>query len=31
MSWKAPKIVEVSCGMEITRYAPADGVEPVLF
>jgi coenzyme PQQ precursor peptide PqqA len=31
MAWKAPKIVEVSCAMEVTRYAPADGTEPVLF
>jgi coenzyme PQQ precursor peptide PqqA len=31
MKWTAPKFVEVSCGMEINRYAPADGSEPVLF
>jgi coenzyme PQQ precursor peptide PqqA len=31
MAWKAPKIVEISCAMEVTRYAPADGNEPVLF
>ncbi|MBA3040532.1 MAG: pyrroloquinoline quinone precursor peptide PqqA [Alphaproteobacteria bacterium] len=31
MKWNAPKFVEVSCGMEINRYAPADGDEPVLF
>jgi len=23
MAWKAPKIVEVSCGMEINMYASA--------
>jgi coenzyme PQQ precursor peptide PqqA len=31
MSWHAPKFIEVSCAMEITRYAPADGDEPILF
>ncbi|WP_104826560.1 pyrroloquinoline quinone precursor peptide PqqA [Rhizobium sp. NXC24] len=31
MKWHVPKFVEVSCGMEINRYAPADGSEPVLF
>lgn len=31
MSWHAPKFIEVSCGMEINRYAPADGDEPILF
>ncbi len=31
MSWHAPKFIEVSCGMEINRYAPADGNEPILF
>ncbi len=31
MKWTAPKFVEVTCGMEINRYAPADGDEPVLF
>ncbi|ACP21790.1 coenzyme PQQ synthesis protein A (plasmid) [Sinorhizobium fredii NGR234] len=31
MSWHAPKFIDVSCAMEITRYAPADGSEPVLF
>ena len=25
MKWHAPKFVEVSCGMEINSYAPADG------
>ena len=30
MAWKAPKIVEVSVGMEINMYAPAED-EPVLF
>ena len=24
MSWTAPKIDEISCGMEINMYAPAD-------
>ena len=24
MSWTAPKIEEISCGMEINMYAPAD-------
>lgn len=31
LSWHAPKFIEVSCGMEINRYAPADGDEPILF
>ncbi|AFL51689.1 hypothetical protein USDA257_c31210 [Sinorhizobium fredii USDA 257] len=31
MSWHKPKFIEVSCAMEITRYAPADGDEPILF
>lgn len=31
MKWTAPKFVEVSCGMEINRYAQPDGDEPVLF
>lgn len=31
MKWQSPKFVEVSCGMEITRYMPADGDEPILF
>lgn len=31
MTWSAPKFIEVSCGMEINRYAPADGGEPILF
>ncbi|AOF92172.1 pyrroloquinoline quinone precursor peptide PqqA [Sinorhizobium sp. RAC02] len=31
MKWTTPKFVEVSCGMEINRYAQADGPEPVLF
>ncbi len=31
MKWSKPKFVEVSCGMEINRYAQPDGDEPVLF
>jgi len=31
MSWHAPKFTEVSCAMEINRYVPADGDEPILF
>ncbi|MEP1443325.1 MAG: pyrroloquinoline quinone precursor peptide PqqA [Hyphomicrobiales bacterium] len=31
MKWNAPKIIEVCCGMEISRYMPADENEPVLF
>jgi coenzyme PQQ precursor peptide PqqA len=33
MKWHAPKFIDVSCGMEINRYAPADGDEtlPPLF
>jgi coenzyme PQQ precursor peptide PqqA len=31
MAWSAPKIIEVSCGMEVTRYLPADSDEPILF
>jgi hypothetical protein len=25
------QVVEVSCGMDINRYAPADGAEPIFF
>lgn len=31
MSWNAPTFIEVSCGMEVNSYAPADGDELVLF
>lgn len=31
MAWKTPVIIEVSCGMEISRYMPADENEPILF
>jgi coenzyme PQQ precursor peptide PqqA len=31
MIWSAPKIFEISCGMEINRYAPADGNDPIQF
>jgi len=31
MAWTAPKFVEMTCGMEVTRYVPADGDEPILF
>jgi coenzyme PQQ precursor peptide PqqA len=31
MAWHAPKFIEVACGMEVNRYAPADGDEPILF
>lgn len=31
MAWTAPKILEISCGMEINRYAAADENEPILF
>jgi coenzyme PQQ precursor peptide PqqA len=31
MAWTAPKITELSCGMEINRYAPADDSDPILF
>jgi coenzyme PQQ precursor peptide PqqA len=31
MKWHAPKFIEVACGMEINRYAPADSDEPILF
>ncbi len=24
MTWAAPKIVELTCGMEVTMYFPAD-------
>jgi coenzyme PQQ precursor peptide PqqA len=30
MVWSAPRILEISCGMEINRYAPADRDEPIL-
>lgn len=31
MAWTTPTLIEVSCGMEITRYLPADGSEPILY
>jgi len=31
MAWTKPVILEVSCGMEISRYMPADDQEPILF
>ena len=31
MAWTKPEIIEVSCGMEISRYMPADDNEPILF
>jgi coenzyme PQQ precursor peptide PqqA len=31
MVWSAPKILEISCGMEINRYAPADDTDPIQF
>jgi len=33
MKWHSPKFIDVSCGMEINRYAPADGddQQPPLF
>ncbi|WP_137387738.1 pyrroloquinoline quinone precursor peptide PqqA [Rhodoligotrophos defluvii] len=31
MVWRAPRFIEVSCGMEINGYAPADGDEPPFF
>jgi len=31
MAWTKPEIIEVSCGMEISRYMPADEQEPILF
>ncbi len=31
MAWTTPKFIEVSCAMEVNRYAPADGEEPILF
>jgi coenzyme PQQ precursor peptide PqqA len=30
MAWTTPELEEVTCGMEINMYAPADD-EPVLF
>lgn len=30
MAWTKPQLKEVSCGMEINMYAPAED-EPVLF
>ena len=24
MAWTAPKIKEITCGMEVTRYLPAE-------
>jgi len=35
MSWSAPKIKEINCGMEINMYAPSEderrGYDPDLF
>jgi coenzyme PQQ precursor peptide PqqA len=31
MTWHTPKFIDVACGMEVTRYVPADGDEPILF
>ena len=31
MEWHTPKIIEVSCGMEITLYMPAEDQAPILF
>ncbi|MEM8796513.1 MAG: pyrroloquinoline quinone precursor peptide PqqA [Pseudomonadota bacterium] len=31
MAWTKPEIIEVSCGMEIARYMPADEEVPPLF
>jgi coenzyme PQQ precursor peptide PqqA len=31
MAWTAPKIEEVTCGMEINMYFPADDREDDLF
>lgn len=32
MTWTKPKLTEISCGMEINMYAPADDEhDPVLF
>ncbi|MEM9148189.1 MAG: pyrroloquinoline quinone precursor peptide PqqA [Pseudomonadota bacterium] len=31
MAWSAPEIVELSCGMEINMYFPADESEDDLF
>jgi coenzyme PQQ precursor peptide PqqA len=31
MVWSAPRILEISCGMEINRYAPADDTDPIQF
>ena len=31
MAWTTPTVIEVCCGMEIPRYLPADGGEPILF
>ncbi len=25
MSWKAPELTEIACGMEINMYFPAEG------
>ncbi|MFC5068729.1 pyrroloquinoline quinone precursor peptide PqqA [Flaviflagellibacter deserti] len=27
MAWETPVIVETSCGLEVTAYAPAEGIE----
>ena len=31
MAWTSPKILEISCGMEINRYAPADDTDPIQY
>ncbi|MFC5069053.1 pyrroloquinoline quinone precursor peptide PqqA [Flaviflagellibacter deserti] len=27
MTWETPKIVETACGLEVTAYTPAEGLD----
>lgn len=27
MTWETPLVEEIACGLEVTAYAPADGIE----
>ena len=31
MAWSKPKLAEISCGMEINMYGPAEDQDGVLF
>ncbi len=27
MAWETPVVLEIACGLEVTAYAPAEGIE----